>query len=46
MNQLLKEAALFADPTKQDNGSAMNMVISRDKNVFKKLEKAKILLKL
>ena len=44
MNQLLKEAALFADPTKKDEWiSAMNMVINRDKNVFKKLEKAKIL---
>ena len=44
MNQLLKEAALFADPTKQDEWiSAMNMVINREKSVFKKLEKAKIL---
>ena len=35
---------MFADPTNQDEWiSAMNMVISRDKNVFKKLEKAKIL---
>ena len=44
MNQLLREAALFADPTKQDEWvTAMNMVINREKSVFKKLEKAKIL---
>ena len=42
MNQVLREAALFADPTKQDEWiSAMNMVINREKSVFKKLEKAK-----
>jgi len=42
MNQLLREAALFADPTNQDEWiSAMNMVINREKSVFKKLEKAK-----
>ena len=42
MNQVLKEAALFADPTNQDEWiSAMNMVINREKSVFKKLEKAK-----
>ena len=42
MNQVLKEAALFADPTKQDEWiSAMNMVINREKSVFQKLEKAK-----
>ena len=42
MNQVLREAALFADPTNQDEWiSAMNMVINREKSVFKKLEKAK-----
>ena len=42
MNQVLREAALFADPTKQDEWiSAMNMVINREKSVFQKLEKAK-----
>ena len=42
MNQVLREAALFADPTNQDEWiSAMNMVINRDKSVFEKLEKAK-----
>ena len=42
MNHVLKEAALFADPTNQDEWiSAMNMVINREKSVFKKLEKAK-----
>ena len=42
MNQLLRGAALFADPTSQDEWiSAMNMVINREKSVFKKLEKAK-----
>ncbi|GIR49033.1 MAG: hypothetical protein CM15mP58_11300 [Burkholderiaceae bacterium] len=42
MNQVLREAALFADPTNQEEWiSAMNMVINREKSVFKKLEKAK-----
>ncbi len=42
MNQVLREAALFADPTNQDEWiSAMNMVVNREKSVFKKLEKAK-----
>ena len=42
MNQVLREAALFADPTNPDEWiSAMNMVINREKSVFKKLEKAK-----
>ena len=42
MNQVLREAALFADPTnKKEWISAMNMVINREKSVFKKLEKAK-----
>ena len=42
MNQVLRDAALFADPTNQDEWiSAMNMVINREKSVFKKLEKAK-----
>ena len=42
MNQLLREAALFADPTNQDEWiSAMKMVIDREKSVFKKLAKAK-----
>jgi len=42
MNQVLREAALFADPTNQNEWvSAMNMVINREKSVFKKLEKAK-----
>ena len=42
MNQVLREAALFADPTNQDEWiSAMNMVINREESVFKKLEKAK-----
>jgi len=42
MNQVLREAALFADPTNQDEWiSAMNMVINREKIVSKKLEKAK-----
>ena len=46
MNQVLREAALFADPTKQDEWiSAMNMVINREKSVFQKLEKAKNLAK-
>ena len=42
MNQVLREAALFADPTNQNEWvSAMNMVINREKSVFKKLEKAR-----
>ena len=42
MNQVLREAALFADPTNQDEWiSAMNMVINREKSVFKNWKKPK-----
>ena len=42
MNRI-KEAALFADPANRDEWiSAMNMVINREKSVFKKLKKQKI----